>query len=93
MEVYNEKINNILCANGLEECEALLIHDLLSRAQFEVKLVNTMEQDEVISSHNLTFKTDIKLSEANHDVDAIFLPGGLNGSQNLRDNQKVKGWF
>lgn len=79
----------ILCANGLEECEALLIYDLLKRAKFDVQLVNIHNEKEVLSSHGLTFKTDVELSNMENDYDGIFLPGGLVGSDNLRKNETV----
>lgn len=80
----------ILCADGLEQCEALIVHDLLKRAMFEVDLVNIHDRDEVTSSHLLNFKTNQKLSELNDDFDALFLPGGLVGTNHLRNNQTVR---
>lgn len=79
----------ILCANGLEECEALIIHDLLKRAKFDVQLVNIHNEKEVLSSHGLTFKTDIELDKITDDFDCLFMPGGLVCSDNLRKNKEV----
>ena len=45
----------ILCAQGLEECEALLTYDLLTRAGIKTDLLGLDEY--ITSSHNVTFKT------------------------------------
>ncbi len=80
----------ILCADGLEECEALIIHDLLKRSGMNVKLVNIHNKEKITSSHNLVFYTDEKLNEIKlSDIDGIVLPGGLNGTNNLRNNEKI----
>ena len=45
----------IICAQGLEECEALLTYDLLHRANIQVELLGLDSQ--ITSSHNVTFNT------------------------------------
>lgn len=78
----------ILCADGLEECEALIIYDLLTRANIDVKLVNIHNKENIISSHNLNFKTQENIDDLK-EYDGIVLPGGLKGVENLRSNNKV----
>lgn len=79
----------IICADGLEECEALLIYDLLYRAKLNPKLIGL--EKEVTSSHNLTFKCDLKIDEFIYqNYDAIILPGGIPGTYNLEKNEKVQ---
>ena len=79
----------ILCADGLEECEALLIYDLLFRANLNPKLIGL--EKEITSSHNLTFKCDLQISEFIYqNYDAIILPGGIPGTYNLEKNEKVQ---
>lgn len=79
----------IICANGLEECEALITYDLLFRSQIDVKLVGL--EKEVTSSHNVTFKTDLLINELDYeDYDCLILPGGLPGTTNLEANETVQ---
>ncbi len=78
----------IICANGLEECEALLVYDLLYRAGLEVKLVGLDEY--ITSSHKVTFKTDLTIKEfAYKEYDCLILPGGLPGTTNLENDEDV----
>ena len=44
----------IICAPGLEECEALLVYDLLYRSGIDVKLVGL--ENEITSSHNVSLE-------------------------------------
>lgn len=81
----------ILCANGLEECEALNVYDLLMRAGIDVKLVSITGSKEITSSHKLKFKTASLIEDINFDeIDAIILPGGLGGTNALKESDKVK---
>lgn len=78
----------IICANGLEECEALLVYDLLYRAGLETKLIGLEEY--ITSSHNVTFKTDLTIKDFNYqDYDCVILPGGLPGTTNLENSKEV----
>ena len=79
----------IIINNGLEECEALVTYDLLFRAGIEVELVGFT--NEVLSSHNVTFKAHKLLDEINpNDYDCLILPGGMPGTKNLENDQRVQ---
>ena len=79
----------IIINNGLEECEALVTYDLLFRAGIEVELVGFTS--EVLSSHNVTFKAHKLLDEINpNDYDCLILPGGMPGTKNLENDQRVQ---
>lgn len=79
----------IICANGMEECEGLIVYDLLYRSGIEAKLVGLL--DEITSSHELTFKTNININDFDYkDYDCIVLPGGMPGTKNLEANSKVQ---
>lgn len=79
----------IICAQGLEECEALVVYDLLFRAKIDVKLVGVNK--EITSSHNLTFIPHLTIEEFDYEnYDCIVLPGGMPGTINLEANQKVQ---
>ena len=48
------------------------------------------KSEEVTGSHNITVKTDRFLDDiSTDDYDALILPGGMPGSTNLRDDEKV----
>lgn len=80
----------VLLAEGFEEVEAILPVDFLRRLNIEVDLVSLGNSREVTSSHGITIKADLKLVETEEDVyDGLFLPGGMPGSVNLRDNNMV----
>lgn len=78
----------IVCEQGLEECEGLIVYDLLKRSGIDVELIG---QDEYIeSSHKLIFKTNKKLDTISFiDYDCLILPGGMPGTINLENNKKV----
>ena len=79
----------IIINNGLEECEALVTYDLLFRAGIEVELVGFTS--EVLSSHNVCFKAHKLLDEINpNDYDCLILPGGMPGTKNLENDQRVQ---
>ncbi len=79
----------IICAMGLEECEALLVYDLLYRAKIDVKLIGLEKQIE--SSHKVVFNTNMTIDEFDYqNWDCIILPGGLPGTLNLEANEKVQ---
>ncbi len=74
----------IFLADGFETCEALIPLDLLKRAGIEVETVSISNQYEVVSSHDVEVKADKLFEEIDFEsYDAYFLPGGLNGTNNL----------
>ena len=79
----------IIVNNGLEECEALVTYDLLYRAGIETDLVGFT--DEIVSSHNVTFRSHKLLNEINpDDYDCLVLPGGMPGTTNLENDKRVQ---
>lgn len=79
----------IICAPGVEECEALLVYDLLYRAKLDVKLIGLEKQIE--SSHKVIFNTNMTIDEFDYqNYDCVILPGGMPGTLNLEANTTVK---
>ena len=79
----------IIVTDGLEECEALLTYDLLYRAGIEVDLVGP--KPEIDSAHQLVFKTHRLLDEIDPlAYDCLILPGGMPGTKNLEDDERVQ---
>lgn len=79
-------------ANGTEECEALLVVDLLRRAGADVTVAAVCEGGgkTITSSHDITLLADAHATEADyHDADMIVLPGGMPGTTHLAASKTV----
>ena len=71
-------------ADGFEECEGLLVVDILRRAGIEVTTASIMEDRRICSSHQIELFADAMASEADAaSFDAVVLPGGIPGTPNL----------
>jgi len=81
----------IFIADGLEECEGLLVVDVLRRAGTEVTTASINGTKQVVSSHGITFFTDMLVEEADYEhADIVILPGGKVGTANLAASEFVK---
>ncbi|MCP4177057.1 MAG: DJ-1/PfpI family protein [bacterium] len=79
----------LLLAGGFEEIEAIVPIDFLRRLGVNLITVG-VESKTVTGSHNITMQADITLDEVNiNNIEALILPGGMPGSKNLRDHEKV----
>lgn len=77
----------LFMADGTEECEALLVLDLLRRAEIDVKTVSIKDVQEILSSHGVRLYCDLVFSDIDpNDGRMLVLPGGLPGTLNLRDH-------
>ena len=80
----------IFFAEGLEECEGLLVVDLLRRAGVEVTIAALGQDRMVRSSHGIRVEADALAGELDYAAyDAVVLPGGLKGVQNLKADATV----
>lgn len=73
-------------ADGLEECEGLVVRDVLYRAGIPVDLVSITPEHEVTSSRAVTIRCDRSIADegfSSDDYDVLFLPGGMPGTKNL----------
>ena len=78
----------IIINDGLEECEALNVYDLLYRAGISTDLVGFTQ--EVTSSHKVRFQADKLLDEIDpKDYDCLILPGGMPGTVHLKEDERV----
>lgn len=74
-------------ADGLEECEALVVCDLLWRAHIPCDKISVTENLAVTSSHGVTVACDGSICDEGFSFegyDLMFLPGGMPGTKNLR---------
>lgn len=79
----------VLLANGFETLEALTVVDILRRGEVECNTFS-LEGNEVTTSHNIKIKADKSImDEEINSYDFLVLPGGMPGSINLRDDERV----
>lgn len=76
-------------AQGCEELEAVTIIDLLRRARVEVTSAG-LTGDRVTCSRGTVIVPDCSLDEAlKKEYDMVVLPGGMPGSKNLQEDERV----
>ncbi|MBR5314664.1 MAG: DJ-1/PfpI family protein [Clostridia bacterium] len=80
----------LFLANGFEEIEALTPVDMLRRAGIDVTTVSINETTLVSGAHGIQVVADTTADKiAPVNIDAVILPGGLPGADNLRMNETV----
>jgi len=72
----------VLLADGFEEIEAVTCIDIIRRADQDVKIVG-IGGTVIKGSHGIRINTDIEIDSYNDLPDAVILPGGMPGVQNL----------
>lgn len=92
----------IMMADGLEECEALNVVDVLRRAGIDLKMVSINGKKHVDGSHGIGIDTDLDLSDLLPDgvegaaaladkLDMVILPGGMPGTTYLGSDARLIG--
>ncbi len=77
-------------AEGFEEIEAVSIIDVLRRGGVEV-VTAYLYNREVNGANGITILANTKITDVvAEDFDMIVLPGGMPGSEHLRDDQRVQ---
>lgn len=77
-------------ADGFEETEMIAPWDILIRGGLTVKTVG-VTGEYVTGAHNMTVKCDMSLCDVKEDDARMFvLPGGMPGTTNLDENERVK---
>lgn len=80
----------VFFADGFEECEGLIIVDILRRAGIETVTASVSGKLSVVSSHNVCVTADVLAEDADYSsADMIVLPGGMPGTLNLAQNKLV----
>ena len=77
-------------ANGFEDIEAIAVVDVLRRGGVRVVTASIHDTLEVWSAHDVCMKADALFSDAqDDDYDAIVLPGGGEGTANLKRSEML----
>ena len=79
----------VILAQGFEEIEAVIPIDMLRRAEVEVTVAG-VGGEAITGSREVIIKPDVSLEECDLEPDAVILPGGMPGAENLATSSKVK---
>ena len=80
----------VFLADGCEECEALLVVDILRRAGINVVTASINGSRSLTSSHSVKIEADEIIENVDFDAaDIVVLPGGIPGTYNLKDSETV----
>ena len=77
-------------ADGFEDVEAVTVIDVLRRGNVEVVTASITDRLEVASAHGIVMRADALFADAEKDdYEAIILPGGGAGTENLKNSNAV----
>ena len=80
----------VFLAEGFEEIEALGTVDILRRCELDVQTVSITDSLTVKGTHGICVHADILFEEIrDYEIDALVLPGGLPGADNLENCDKL----
>jgi 4-methyl-5(b-hydroxyethyl)-thiazole monophosphate biosynthesis len=81
----------VVLADGFEEVEAITVIDVLRRGGVETVAASLSGEAKVSGAHGITLKADASFPEVSSgEFDAIVLPGGGAGTDNLRASESLK---
>ncbi|ASP38851.1 hypothetical protein CHH28_09225 [Bacterioplanes sanyensis] len=80
----------VFIAHGTEEIEALTCIDVCRRAGIDTTIAAVGDELQVKAAHGVTLTADCLAADCvNQTWDAVILPGGMPGAQNLADSPAV----
>lgn len=81
----------VFLGDGFEECEALIVVDILRRAEVETVMASVMGRLQVDSSRHIKVIADELAEDIDFGtVDLIVLPGGRLGTENMGKSAVVR---
>lgn len=82
---------DIMLANGFEEIEAVTTYDILRRCGLQVAFVSVANTKKVVGAHKVSIMADdIFQRDMTKDCEAIILPGGMPGADNLLHHEGLR---
>lgn len=81
----------VILADGFEDIEAATPIDLLSRAGIQVTVVGLTSTHVKAAKSGLTIIVPTTLSAVHDNFDALILPGGMPGAENLANSPDLMG--
>jgi protein DJ-1 len=85
----NDKTALVILAPGAEEMEVTIVVDVLRRAGVKVTLAGLPGSAAVTCSRGLRIVPDVALGDVAGTFDAVVLPGGAQGAENLANSPLV----
>jgi len=80
----------VVLAEGFEDIEAVSVVDVLRRGGIEVVTASIHDTVDVMSAHGVLMRADALLADVEHEnFDALVLPGGARGTDNLKNSPAV----
>ncbi|MFV0576703.1 MAG: DJ-1/PfpI family protein [Vibrio sp.] len=80
----------VLLDDGFEIAEAMICIDMLRRTLIDVDVISCSNNKQLLSYFNIPIQTDSTLEERiENTYDAVLLPGGPKGTDNLTANPQV----
>lgn len=79
----------VVFADGCEEVEGLSVVDVLRRLNVDCDMVG-LTSKEIDGDHHIKITCDKVVDDSLLDYDLVAFPGGMTGSANLRDNEKLR---
>lgn len=80
----------ILLADGFEEIEGLTVVDLMRRARIDINMVSIKDTLDITGARGIGIKADMLMSNISDDADMLVLPGGMPGTNNLKESVEVR---
>lgn len=81
----------IFLANGSEECEALIVVDVLRRAGIGISTVSIEKDKTIVSAHDIAIACDETLAGFKAGSETIMvIPGGLAGTDRMKKSAELK---
>jgi protein DJ-1 len=85
----HDKTALVILAAGAEEMEVTIVVDVLRRAGVKVTLAGLSGSGPVACSRGLRLLPDVALGDVAGSFDAVVLPGGAQGAENLASSPLV----
>ena len=80
----------ILLADGFEEIEGLTVVDLMRRAGIEISMVSIKDDLNITGARGIKVVADMLIKDMQYDGNMLVLPGGMPGTNDLKESEAVK---